>query len=165
MSQILLQPEVLTLTYEGETIVLEVAAVGLQGPPGIPGSGGGTAIQEAEADESIAPGQPVYLKPNGHAGLARANTIATARVIGLATAAAVSGSSLSYAVSGVVELVDWTAIVGGTVLSPGVFYFLSAQAGQLTITAPTSPSEIVTIVAQALTPRKLALKVHPYIRL
>jgi hypothetical protein len=155
-----------SITIKPRRTVVSIELPGTQGPPGIPGGGGSESSQEAESETSIVPGQPLCIKTTGLAAPARANTIATAKVVGLALNAASPGSTISYAIGGAISLTDWTPIVGSVNLSPGAFYFLSAtQAGRLATVAPSGAGEVTTIVGQALSVRKLAINVQPYIRL
>lgn len=117
-------------------------------------------IQEAETDSTVVPGQPLYLKQNGHVDLASAAAIGTARVAGICTKAASTGTSAEYSPDGVVDIADWTAIVGTATLTPGATYFLSTTAGRLSTTAPTESGQVVIAVGTALTTTKLAIEIQ-----
>lgn len=116
--------------------------------------------QEAEADNSIVIGQPLYLKQNGHADLASAAAIGTARVCGLAVSNAVAATSVSYSPDGVIELANWTLITESVTLTPGAVYFLSTNPGKLTPTAPTASGQVVIAVGNALSSTKLAIELQ-----
>ena len=73
----------------------------------------------AEADDTIAIGQPVYIKSTGHAGMAQANTAATARVIGFAVTVGTPSFTVNYISEGSLTLNDWIAIAGTVSLVPG----------------------------------------------
>lgn len=84
------------------------------------------------ADEVIAKGQPVYRKTNGNVGVARANAIATAKVIGVA--------STDCAVGGAFEAQHYGGITGYdlSAVNPGTTIYLSTSAtGKLADTAAT----------------------------
>ena len=72
------------------------------------------------ADEAIAKGQPVYRKTNGRAGLARANALGTAKVVGVATSDAVAGGAFDALYHGRMVGFD----LSGT--NPGSTLYLSA---------------------------------------
>lgn len=116
--------------------------------------------QDAETDSNIATGQPLYLKQNGHVALASAAAIGTARVCGLALFDAFAATSVRYSPDGVMELEDWTAVTDSAALAPGAVYFLSAEAGKLTTTAPTESGQVVLAVGTALSPVKLAIEIQ-----
>ena len=78
----------------------------------------------AESDATIAIGQPLYMKLNGHVDLALANDATKNRVIGLASIAASPTFIASYISDGKITLADWTAIAGSTNLTPGGNYYL-----------------------------------------
>ncbi|MEI7771097.1 MAG: hypothetical protein WCI67_13970, partial [Chloroflexales bacterium] len=80
---------------------------GPQGPQGSQGATGSTG----EADEAVCAGQPVYVKANGHVGVAQADAMPQAGYAGIALADTAVGFIVTYGV-GVVTLPDWTSVVG-----------------------------------------------------
>lgn len=114
------------------------------GPPGV-----GAAVYpdvEAEADDAIVKGQPVYLKPNGHIALAVASGMPHSSVAGLAMQGISTGFSGIYNATGSIVQEDWSEVTGTPLLAPGSFYYLSAsQSGRLTTIAPTSSAYVVPV--------------------
>jgi hypothetical protein len=121
-----------------------------------------TDYESAEVDSAVLMGQPLYLKVNGHADLAQANAIATARVCGLAVADATATTAATYSPDGVVQRSDWTPITGTASLTPGTFYFLDPDLpGKLTTIAPELSGLVVANVGIALSATKLAIEIQP----
>jgi hypothetical protein len=119
------------------------------------------ATSSAEADETIAIGQCVYMKNTGRVGLARANAAATRKVAGIAITAATSGYAVKYNVDGKLTRSDWTAVAGAAALSPGTDYFLStSSAGSITSTAPTSAGDYVVRVGVASSTTVLDIEIE-----
>ena len=90
------------------------------------------------ADEAITAGQVVYRKTNGRAAKARGNAVGTAKVVGIATAAAGQGDSFKALYRG--------RMVGHDVsgLNPGVTVYLSAAtAGAIDGAAVTGSGNVV----------------------
>ena len=105
---------------------------------------------EGEALEDVAEGLPVYGSAGiTSVGLARADTVAKARVAGLAKAAALTGFTVTYQASGRMELADWTAVTGAATLTPSATYYLD-ETGGLTAVAPTTVGQTATEVGQAI---------------
>jgi len=110
------------------------------------------AITKVAAATLIA-GQVVYASSATDVNKAAANADATAKPIGLATAAISSAASGSIQTSGVITLTtgQWDALCGTTGgLTVGTVYFLSATAGLLTSTAPSTSGHYVSPVIVAL---------------
>lgn len=128
--------------------------------PTINNSSGSPEQQQAEADNSIQTGQPLYIKSNGHADLASAAAIGTAGVCGLALINAIATTSVAYSPDAVLELADWTLITGAVYLTTGAVYFLSPIAGKLTATAPTELGQIVLVVGNALSSTKFSIEIQ-----
>jgi len=120
----------------------------------------------AEIDTACVAGQPVYVKNNGHLGLARADANATTQAVGLTTAASGAAIAVTYDSDGVLELSDWTAVVGAIDLVPGARYFLSVDiAGILTTVAPDAVGCFVVPVGTALTSKRFSIEIEPPIAL
>lgn len=91
----------------------------------------------ATTDDALVIGNAIYVKASGNVGLAQADALPQAVVVGLATAVRLSGSVAPFRCLGVVERNDWTAIIGSAALTPGAWYFVSAAtAGMLSETQP-----------------------------
>lgn len=110
------------------------------------------AITKVAAATLIA-GNAVYASSATQVDKAAANADATAKPIGLATAAISSAASGSVQTSGIITLTtgQWDALCGTTGgLTFGTTYFLSATAGLLTSTAPSTSGYYVVPVIEAL---------------
>jgi hypothetical protein len=157
----------LTLSATEETTVLEVAEpqttvieVGIQGPAG---PAGNAVFVSAQVDSAAIKGQPLYLKQTGTLDLAAASQLPRVRVCGLAARDAAAFTAVDYDSDGVIERSDWTAICGTSSLTPGAYYYLSLEPGELSTIAPTTG--YVTRVGQALSATKLAIELNSPIRL
>ena len=123
-------------------------------------------LGSAETDTAVAPGQPLCLLATGHLTLARADSAATTRIVGLAAAAAAPTTAAQYIEAGNVTLDDWTAVTGTASLTVGAVYYLSSvTAGQLTPTAPTTGGSYVAAVGTAIGAQTLNLSVQPTVAL
>lgn len=152
--------ETLTFSLETNTLVETEAEYYWQSEPETP------ALPGAEADTAIELGQPVYLKPNGHVDLAKADAVGTAQACGLAASSAALGVALEFTADGMLTRSDWTVITGTADLVPGAVYYLDAATpGQLTITPPTTAGQIVAPIAKALNTKTLEIEIQPTIRL
>ena len=89
----------------------------------------GYSLYEAETDINVVTGQPLYIKSNAHVALAAADNVDTSRVIGLATEDISSGNTAKYNVDGKLYIADWTAVIGSSLLTPGIDYYLAVSAG------------------------------------
>jgi hypothetical protein len=81
------------------------------------------AVFSAIVDENVIKGCPVYLKLNGHLGVASAIE-ENFRVAGLMRQNTLSGDPGLYLTEGKLELSNWTQITGEALLTPGAQYFL-----------------------------------------
>lgn len=81
--------------------------------------------KEAQADEQILAGQPIYLKATGHCAIARMDDIASATVAGVAVRDAATGFTCGYIADGFLDLADWSAVAGSSTLTPGANYYLA----------------------------------------
>lgn len=120
----------------------------------------------AVADSDMNAGQPVYLKSNGHIGLARANVIGTAIVSGILLVDVLSTFAVSYIKESSLCLNDWTLVIGTTNLTMGAVYYLDSDLdGHLTSVAPVLSGEFVCPVGQAVNTTTLAIEIEPKILL
>ena len=116
-------------------------------------------IAEAEATENIAAGLPVYgVAGSATAGLARADTTAKSRVVGLAIAAAASGHTVTYAFGGMLELADWTAVGGSAALTVNSIYYL-AETGGITKTPISTTGQYLVELGIAVETTVLLLNI------
>ncbi len=121
---------------------------------------------DAETDDTVVPGNPIYLKASGHIGLAQADNNLTATVVGLCKVSQSPTFSASYQMLGKLTLSDWTAIIGTTSLTPGAIYYLDdATIGSLTTAAPTSVGSFVTKVGEAISSDTMEIEIEQKIRL
>ena len=101
---------------------------------------------------AITMAQPVYVSASGTVKLAKADALASAHAYALCYEASVPAGNLGYfQVSGQIELADWTAIAGTATLVPNAYYFLDpSSAGKITVTAPSTVGQVVTVIGMAL---------------
>jgi len=99
---------------------------------------GFAGLQSATFDATTEEGQVVYMKSTGNTGLAEADNTTNAKAVGLAYTDVTAAGVGFFLSRGHFETADWTNIIGATNLTPGTIYFLSATAGRMTATAPTS---------------------------
>jgi hypothetical protein len=113
----------------------------------------------------ILAGQPVYADAvTGQLKLGNAGSIATSRIIGLASA----NVSATFAVTVnflVMSLTDWTNIVGTTYLLKGQMYYLDLISGKLTTSAPTNTGNVVIQAGSALSNTDLEISISGQILL
>ncbi|MBW4692189.1 MAG: hypothetical protein KME27_10530 [Lyngbya sp. HA4199-MV5] len=143
------------LAIDVDTNVREFITLNLDASPEVPGGGGSISTADAETDSVCFSGQPLYLKANGHVALAQADNALEAQVCGLCVTAAAIGFSATYQFGAVLELSNWTAIVGTSSLVVGQIYFLGLTPGTLTTTPPIAG--FVVSIGQALTTQKLRI--------
>lgn len=131
-----------------------------------------TSTTEMTNDQgsSIAIGQAVYVSAAGNVKLAKADAAATKVVLGLVLPTTIADSASGLIVtSGAITATtaQWDAVTGGAGgLTAGAIYFLSAgTAGALTSTAPTTDSQYVTRVGQALSTTKMNVSIQPSVLL
>jgi len=143
-----------------------------------------TSYLSAQADEIIKQGQPVYIKNNGHIGLAKADALLTSKVVGFAIADTSIGFSCEYTENNL-TLSNWSAIAGisylivGDVpdislltdfglLTEGIsslsinnYYYLSPDiAGNITNIAPTSTGQYVVSIGEAVSTTTLEIEIE-----
>lgn len=112
-----------------------------------------------------AAGLLVYAKSDGTVGLADADTAATARVEGMALRATEAGDIGPVASGGAVTMDAWNSVIGATLLTPGSIYFLSATAGMMTTTPPSSVGQTVVQIGKALTTKIFIIAIGPTVLL
>lgn len=127
----------------------KIVQVGRQGPAGVDGTGLNPI--DSETDDAVLIGQPIYIKSNGHIGLAGADAFPEARVAGVALTNTTIGFSCSWVLTSLVTRLDWTPVTGTLSLSTGVFYFLSPISGMMTNVSPTATGYSV-LLGKAVTP-------------
>jgi hypothetical protein len=132
-------------------------------PPVVAGSACQAQLTSVGA---VIAGAPVYISGNGVFSLAEANTLGTAGVFGLASAA-FTPSQIGYiTVLGPLTLLttQWDAIVVGESggLTPNAYYYLSDSiVGMLTTTAPTTPGHYSTLVGRAASTTTMLVTPQP----
>lgn len=120
---------------------------------------GFAGLRTATFDATTAEGQVVYIKSTGNTGLSQSDVAADSKSIGLAFADVTAAASGFYLTAGHLEVLDWTNVIGTTDLTPGSIYFLSATAGHMTTTPPTSGR--VVRLGIALTTKVFDIKIEP----
>ena len=126
---------------------------------------GGASNPSIQTDDTILKGQPVYIKANGHIGLAKADALLTSKVVGFAVANAAIGFSCEYQ-RNLLTLTDWTNVIGTTNLTVNNIYYLSAAtAGIITSTSPTSGGQVVISLGEAISTTSLEINIEQTILL
>jgi len=87
----------------------------------------------AIVDTPVVPGTPLTLQSPG----VTPSTTAKPDVVGLAITNVAASDNAAYISYGILELSDWTAIIGTANLTPGAFYYLGVT-NFLTSTPPTT---------------------------
>lgn len=112
-----------------------------------------------EAVEAIYAGMPLYGSYGATSvGLARADTPAKARAVGVAKDNAASGFAVEYMADGRLTLVDWTAAAGASALTPNAVYYL-AETGGITAVAPTAVGCHVVEIGRAVSETVLDVEI------
>ena len=107
---------------------------GATGAVGPSGATGPSIDTEAVAGETIHIGQPVYVNPvDAQAYRAGAGSEATSQTCGFCRDEVISGQVFGIVPAGRLELADWSIPLGTSLLSPGMVYYLSGVAGQITV--------------------------------
>ena len=100
---------------------------------------------------AITIGMPVYLKADGTVDKASAAASGTKRVLGLVRDASIAAAANgNVQTDGVLTSADWTDVAGTATLTAGADYYLSATAGQLSASAPSSAGHYVCYVGMAI---------------
>ncbi len=118
-------------------------------------------VHTAIFDDSTVVGSMLYIKSDGHAGLADASAEATSGVAGVAIEVVTGGQTGHYITDGPVTRADWTPVLGTEFLTPGSYYYLSLTAGGITGTPVEEIGESIVIVGRALTENVLDLEINP----
>lgn len=122
--------------------------------------------ESAEIDVNCFAGQVLYVKNNGHLGLAQANALGTTTIAGLAVSGSIATTMVTYDPDGVLELSDWTQAIGTPLLMPGRDYYLSPNVhGQMTTIVPETVGQFVVVMGSALSPTRFSIEVTPRIAL
>lgn len=110
---------------------------------------------------TLPPGTPVYIKTDGEMDAADASAIATSgATVGLLTESVLTTAEGTYQFRDVLELTvaQWDAVgTDAAGLDPGVLYYVSETAGEITSTAPTGSSVVQKVVGIALSATKMLL--------
>ena len=99
--------------------------------PGKDEDGASVVSKPTESDPFLA-GQPVYVDASGYARPATFANSVTVDVIGLALEDAPIMDTVCVVTSGLLELMDWTSIIGAMLLTPGASYYLTSTGGLTT---------------------------------
>lgn len=129
------------------------------------GSGGAssstTSVSRLNAGGStIYKGQPVYLSSATQCQKALSTTASTAAV-GVASANAISAAATDVLLEGIVTQSDWTNVIGSATLTTGSKYYLSATAGQLTLTPTDALNYVYQYIGIALSTTELFVQIEP----
>lgn len=99
-------------------------------------------------------------------GIVKANaTDTTLQCVGLALETMLSAVSGNVQTEGLIELSDWSTVIGAVALSAKTKYFLSTTSGMLTSTPPTGAGQIVQVVGVAVNPTTLDISIQDRIKL
>lgn len=110
---------------------------------------------------AITIGMPVYVSAAGSVNKAAAGAAGTRQVLGLVKDASIAAAGSGFIqTDGILSSADWTAVTGGTTLTAGSLYFLSATAGQLTTTAPSGAGSYVVKVGIAISTTEMEITIE-----
>lgn len=114
---------------------------------------------DATAFETLTNGAALYMRvSDGKVGLAQADgTSDEALVVGFADSAANTGDTVKVLVAGIKTM--------PFAVDPGDVYFLSATAGAITTTAPSTAGQYVTRVGEGATTADFSIQLEPPIQL
>lgn len=110
-------------------------------------------------------GQLVYPSAAGTVNLADADAVTTANVIGFAPDDVSAAATGSYQTNGLLTLTDWSAATGSATLTAGSRYYLSATAGRMTTTPPSSAGQFVVPVGTAISTLDFIINIQRRIKL
>ena len=127
-------------------------------------------LTNGESSATAAPGMPVYASGNDVFRLGIATSLAASSIIGIAASSIAHGAQGSVIPNGnnfAQATGLWDAITGQSGgLTRGSYYFVSGgAAGHLTITAPTTLTQCVSVVGLALSTTELVVAITPPILL
>jgi hypothetical protein len=149
-----------------ESVLVTVADVGVQGPPGVDGTDGTPQFEATNKQGStLAAGAVVATHSSGIGVVLADADDDTKPAIGLNVTSVASLNSATVQTSGPFELADWTAITGTTTLTAKGRYYLSTTAGQLVTTPPSAASQIVQLVGVAVSDTTLDIGIWDHITL
>ncbi|MEI8397095.1 MAG: capsid cement protein [Rhodospirillaceae bacterium] len=120
-------------------------------------------IIDMVAKDILLAGMVVYCSAGFQIMKAKADDDAKAEVLGLVAAAAAIDASVQVQTDGVLELADWTGVVGATSLTAGADYYVDTTAGQLTATVPSTGN--LVCIGRAIAPQKLEISIQRPIKL
>jgi len=118
-------------------------------------------IQMTNGESSTASaGQPIYISGADTFKLGQANSLNTAKVIGLLREDIAAGGTGMVQLDGILELPDWSAVVGSSTLTAGASYYLDPDnAGMLTVTPPTATGQYLVYIGKALSTTAINLDI------
>lgn len=117
-------------------------------------------IATNDSGATIQAGQAVRLHSDGTLRLAQANSLSNG-AIAIALVQIADEESGEVAGSGVLTLVDWTDVIGGTELTPAARYYLTPSAlGMLQPSAPTANPDILQFCGVALSITTLLIDIE-----
>ena len=133
----------------------------------IAAGGGGSGIPEEfftatnSQGSTITEGQPVKVLGSGTVNLAQADTRANSRAIGLVKDASIANSaSGDIQTDGVLEVSDWTSVLGSASLTAGVIYYLDdATSGKIRATAPSGSGKLIVQIGTAISGTGLEMNI------
>lgn len=121
-----------------------------------------TATAENKDTVNMVPGMPIARHPSG-TGFIRANASSlSTQCLGLCVALTAPGFAAKIKTAGVMELADWTPIVGAVSLGVMATYYLSnSSPGTLTLTPPVSVGSIVQKTGESISPTQMLIELQP----
>jgi hypothetical protein len=131
---------------------------GFQGPPGKDGTGGGVIPHTAEIDSNCSVGQPLFIRANTHADLAKADAGSTIAV-GLSNSITLANHAVEYLTDSAITQDDWSGVIedGSPSLTIGIYFLSGNVAGKITQVPPTVG--IIQRVGRALSPTCLDIEI------
>ena len=118
--------------------------------------------ENGESSASLEAGMASYVSAADNVMRAQANALSTARVVGLARETIAAGSTGPIQTDGVLTLADWSSVTeeGQATLTAGSYYWLSPDhPGLITLTAPTTPGEVVVHIGVAINTTSLEISI------
>jgi hypothetical protein len=104
-------------------------------------------------------GQPVAIHSSGVGVVLASAANNSKNAIGLATEDIAPTFSGVILVDGPLTLADWTNVIGSVTLATKATYWLSATAGLLTTSAPTTIGQIDQVVGKSVSTDTLEIKI------